>query len=52
MKFLLVLLAFLTKNTCLEQKFIKKIEVFVNDCNSEKKIITFEKVHYECSEDF
>ena len=47
----LVLLGILTKNTCLEVKFIIKTEFFINNCNSDLDYILFEKLNYECSED-
>ena len=47
------MLVFLTKNTCLEVKFILKTEYFVNNCNSDVEEIEFEKLNNECNdEDF
>ena len=45
MKFILVLLSFLVKNSGLELKFIKKTQIFITDCNSELDKIIFEKLH-------
>ena len=34
-KFLLILLSILKKNSCLESKWIRKIEYFIHNCNNE-----------------
>ena len=51
MKVIFVLLAFLTKNICLEVKFIQKTEFFVNKLNGEVDYFEYTKLNYECKED-
>ena len=45
MKYFLALLALLTKNTCLEVKFILKTEFFENNCDGELSYIEFAKLY-------
>ena len=48
---ILILLTFLTKNSCLELKFLKKTEYFIKDCNSDLDAIFIEKLKNECNEE-
>ena len=46
---ILLLLAILIRNSCLEVKFLKKTEFFFNNCNSGPIKIIVERLKKECN---